>query len=121
MLKILIIDDQLFLLDVLRMALEGNYYVKTARNGLEAIELMDRWKVDLIITDHSMPGMTGLEVIKAVRAMKSPPKVIFYTACLNKNLEGEARKAGAIEVMDKPFDLHELKEKIKIALGQEAC
>ncbi|MCD4812850.1 response regulator [bacterium] len=114
--NVLIIDDQWLLLEVLRTALEGEYAVKTARNGEEALAIMDRWKVDLVITDYSMPGMTGIEVIKAVRAMKHKPKVIFYTAVLNRDLEREAKAAGAMWCLSKPFELREMKEKILKAL-----
>lgn len=117
--NILIIDDQLLLLDVLHMVLEECYDVQTARNGMEALEIMDRWKVDLVITDYNMPGMDGIEVIKAVRALKRKPKVIFYTAVLTERLEKEAYEAGADACMGKPFELAELKEKITRALSTD--
>ena len=111
--NILIIDDQLLLLEILRMALEGEHVVETARSGMEAMEILDHWPTDLVITDYAMPGMSGMDVIRELRDMKYPPKAILYSACLNPELEQEALALGAIACVPKPFDLQELREMIE--------
>jgi CheY-like chemotaxis protein len=63
---ILIIDDYDMLLDVMRLALEDEYLGHTARNGQEALGLMELVSPDVVITDMDMPEMTGLDLIKAI-------------------------------------------------------
>ena len=111
--NILIIDDQLLLLEILRMALEGAHTVETAQSGREAMEMLDSRPADLVITDYLMPGMSGMDVIRELKDMKNPPKAILYSACLSPELEQEALDLGAIACVSKPFDLQELREMVE--------
>jgi len=111
--RLLLIDDQLLLLEILQMALEGEHMVITARSGQEGLEIIEQLQIDLVLTDYSMPGMDGLEVLRQIQARKNPPRVILYSACLNEKIVSEAMALGAVACMPKPFDLDELRHRIR--------
>ena len=77
--KILVADDDESILEVIRIMLEGEYYeVITARNGQEAIELVDD-SVDLVVLDIMMPGCSGLTACTEIRKTSLVP-ILFLTA-----------------------------------------
>ncbi|MDT7043096.1 response regulator [Candidatus Nitronereus thalassa] len=105
---ILIVDDDPDIRMLLRSVLESyGYRCDEAQNGLEAIELVEGHSFDLVLVDYSMPLMNGLEVIESIaeRPCESRPGVIMITAQADETLRTQALKAGAAEVLTKPFDL----------------
>ena len=71
MLRVMLVDDEPFILQGLSVLIDWNglgfEIVKTAANGLEALEFLKKDEVDLIIADIRMPGMSGLELLENVR------------------------------------------------------
>ena len=73
MLRILVIDDEIMILDMLKMLLKKfGYHVETASNGKEGIQKFDTGRFDLIITDMRMPGMDGKSVVLHIRNSAKP-------------------------------------------------
>ena len=112
--RLLIVEDNVELLMLMRQLLRPTYRVYVAKNGLEAIEIIRQKDLDLIISDVMMPEMDGYELTKAV---KSDPNyshlpIILLTAKTQKEDEQEALLLGADEYLTKPFRLKDLKLRI---------
>lgn len=123
MLNILIVDDDHNLLKTLAYGLRkelGNAaHVKICSNGAEVLALYAKTNFDLIISDFNMPGMTGLELFKHIRATKQQqPVLILITAYGSNELEKEA-VLFADAYITKPFDLKVLAQFIRKLLTVE--
>jgi len=107
MARILLIDDDDSLRDMLRRTLEHfGHTVIEARNGQEGLGLLPHASADLLITDIVMPEKEGLEVLMALRKMKSPIKIIAMSGGGRVSAEDYLRTAkimGAARVLAKPF------------------
>lgn len=104
--KVLVVDDSAALRQVVNIALQGNGYdVIEARNGSEAMELLNRQKIDLIISDVNMPHMDGISFVKQARTKaeyKFTP-VIMLTTTLEKEKAVNNFAASVKAWMVKPF------------------
>jgi two-component system, chemotaxis family, chemotaxis protein CheY len=92
----------------------GYTNVVEAENGVEALSLLQREKVDFVISDWNMPHMNGLDLLKAIRAdanLKPLPVLLVTAEALKENVV-EALKAGVNNYVIKPFTAETLKEKI---------
>lgn len=106
---ILVVDDQESHRDLTRAALAAaGYPVKTAGSGAEAIEQLRNGVFGLMLTDQLMPGMTGLELLRKVRAFMPDLPVIIVTAYGTVDTAVDAMKAGATDYIQKPFAPEEL-------------
>lgn len=107
---ILVIDDDQEMNRLLKKVLEKEgYIVETAVNGLQGFMLAGKYTYDLVITDLKMPGMSGLELIKRVRAMSPDQKIILITAYSGVDNYIRAMGSGAFEFMNKPVKMGDLK------------
>src|SRR5947199_4854504 len=114
--RILIVDDDPQIRRVLRMALVAQgYEILDARNGEEALEKLRDAKVDLIILDMNMPGMSGLETCRTIRST-SDVSIIMLTVRDAETDKVDALDAGADDYMTKPFSSPELLARIRAAL-----
>ena len=117
--KILLVDDEIQLADMVKMRLEANNYdVITASGGIEGLEKAEKDDPDLILLDILMPGMDGyqtLEKLKENSETKSIP-VIMLTAKGQADDLTRSVSLGAIDYVVKPFSPVKLLEKIKRAL-----
>jgi len=117
--KILIVDDELDTLIPLKRALEAeDYLVVEASSGMEAIEKTRSNHPDLILLDLMMPGMDGFEVCKVLKddVLTSHIPIIMLTAKGEIDDKIEGIETGADDYVTKPFDLGELKARIKMIL-----
>jgi two-component system chemotaxis response regulator CheY len=109
--KIMTVDDSSTFRKVLGLSLRGaGYEVIEAGDGEEALEKLDTSPVDMVITDLTMPGMNGIELVREIRSRsdcQSLPVVMLSTVGEEKTLE-EGREAGATGWMVKPFEPEEL-------------
>ena len=117
--KILIIDDDTEILKMLGTILSNeDYEVLHAERGKEAIALFQSNPVDLVITDMSMPGMGGLEVLKAVKQLDENMEIIVLTG--NATLENAVqalKEDGAFNFLTKPLEnIEELLISVKRAI-----
>lgn len=114
MTSVLIVDDELFIVELYRdiLQLRGYRVVGTAFDGEEAIRRYtdSTEKPDIVIMDHRMPVMNGVEATKEIIRMNPMQKVIFVSA--DVLVEKEARDAGATEFLPKPFRMDDLIEKM---------
>ncbi|WP_439645881.1 response regulator [Methylobacillus glycogenes] len=102
--RILIVDDEPFNLKVLKKILQDDYRLSFAKNGPDALELVAKDQPDLILLDVMMPGMTGLEVCKQLKADPSTQAipVIFVTALSDETDEAAGFACGAVDYISKP-------------------
>ncbi len=121
MYSILVVEDEKSMRDLLAMMLrKEGFAVETAESGTRAAQLMDgSGRYDLMITDISMPGMNGLEVLRHSRRTTPDTEVILITAFGSKDTAIKALNEGATYYLEKPFDLDELKVVIRKTLDQK--
>ncbi len=105
---ILAIDDERSVRETFRIALSDQYAVITAEDGSAGLEALERAAVDLIILDHVMPKMDGLEFLRAMRDRGWQTPVIMVTALNSVNVAVDAMKLGARDYLIKPFDIEQL-------------
>ncbi|HOI74174.1 MAG TPA: response regulator [Syntrophales bacterium] len=120
-LKLLIVDDFATMRKVIRNILKqiGYENVVEAEDGSIALRVLKSQKIDLIISDWNMPNMTGLELLKAVRAdeeLKATPFLMVTAEALQENVVA-AVKAGVSNYIVKPFTAEAMNEKLQKILG----
>jgi two-component system NtrC family response regulator len=114
---ILIIDDDTSLRRVLEYNLqEAGYAVATASSGEDGLALFDEVSPALVITDMKMPGMDGMQVLKAIKERSPETLVIMITAFGTVDIAVEAMKSGAYDYITKPFNRDELRLTVAKAL-----
>jgi len=114
---ILVVDDEPNYLIVLSELLkEEGYEVITAQKGEEGLKIVHENDLDLVITDMRMPGMDGLELLKAVKSYNKDLPVIMITAFGEVEKAVVAMKAGAYNYLAKPFNNEELLLNIRKAI-----
>lgn len=102
---ILLVDDEPTNLQVLKHTLQDHYRLLFARDGAKALELADKEKIDLVLLDVMMPGMTGYEVCTRLKAQPATARlpVIFITALNDIADEQRGFELGAVDYITKPF------------------
>lgn len=117
--KILIADDEPYVLDVCRRILEKDYQVKIVHSGLEAIQVIQHERFDLLLTDIKMPGIDGLDTAREVK--KIIPDIVCITMTGFSTMETaiKALRLGIDEFVIKPFAPEELSLAIERALEKE--
>jgi DNA-binding response OmpR family regulator len=119
--KVLIVDDEQEVVRLLEVILtRAGYVVAKAYSGKECLSLLARENPDVILLDIMMPGMSGLEVMEALRSIYgtiSIPPVIFLTAKGGMESMIEGLQAGAYKYLVKPTSREKLIEIVKAALA----
>jgi len=121
--RILVIDDEVDIRILLKeyLADEG-YVVEVAQDGREGLEKARLFRPHLVVTDIFMPQVDGIEVILALTKSHAGLPIIATSqggaVCRHRFLE-EARQFGAIAILEKPFSLSALLEKISATLAKE--
>ncbi len=112
--RILVVDDERSMRELLAIVLrrEG-YEVLLAENGRAAIDLLEREPVDLLISDIKMPDLSGVEVLRAAKAIDQDILGIMITAFASTDTAVEAMRLGACDYLSKPFDVDLLKMKVR--------
>jgi CheY-like chemotaxis protein len=118
---ILIVDDQRDILKLLRATLDSlkNPEIKIleAPSGEEALLESSRHKIDLLVTDYLLPGMTGVELMHKIRAKHPDAKVILITGMTDRKVRDEMLNAGALAIFDKPIPLADFLDAVERGLG----
>jgi two-component system KDP operon response regulator KdpE len=114
--RILVIDDEPQITRVLRAALSAQGFdVRTANDPEEGLQVFKEWPPDLVITDLMMPGMTGADVTRAIRARVATP-VLILSVRDHERAKVEALDAGADDYVTKPFSIQELLARVRAHL-----
>lgn len=121
MLKLLIADDEKYdrdsMISILTTAFEDCLEISEAKNGREAIEIAERIRPDIIITDIKMPGINGLKAIQEINKFLPNTYFIILTAYDYFDFAVEAVKNNVKQYILKPFSRTEIIEKIKEAVN----
>ncbi len=114
--RILVIDDEFQITRVLKRSLGAHRYdVRTASDGESGLDLVRDFRPDLVITDLSMPEMSGLEVCREIRKNSQIP-IIVLSVKGGEQIKVEALDAGADDYVTKPFGMNELLARVRAAL-----
>jgi DNA-binding NtrC family response regulator len=119
--RILVADDDAVIREGLRRILTAEgYEVEAVSNGRTALERLEQKRFKLLVTDLKMPGMSGLDVLKAIRGCQPELPVMLITGYAAIDNAVEAMKNGATDYLAKPFSNEELISKVKNAIESRA-
>ena len=114
--RILVVDDETQITRVLKRSLTAHRYdVRTAVDGESALDLFADWSPDLVITDLSMPEMSGIELCCELRKRSQVP-IIVLSVRGEEKIKIEALDAGADDYITKPFGIDELLARMRAVL-----
>jgi two-component system, NtrC family, response regulator len=117
--RILVVDDDTTLRRVTQLHLaKMGYPTAAAADATEALEILKHEPRDLVISDLQLPGMSGLELLKRVRAQYPGTEVVLLTAYATVETAVDAMKSGAYDYITKPVHLHDLCSLVERALEQ---
>ncbi|WP_454063541.1 response regulator [Candidatus Nitrospira salsa] len=109
---ILIIDDDPLARSILRLLFETDGYLcKEAENGALGLAMLEQHQPDLVVTDHNMPILTGIEFLQRLgkKSREQVPAVIFMSGDSSRELKTLALQSGARAVLEKPYDIDEIR------------
>ena len=118
---ILVVDDELSMLEVLsEMLSREGYAVETTPSAEEAVALVERGEIDLVVSDLKMEPLDGLDLLRRLKRVDPEIVVIVMTAYASYETAVEAMREGALEYVMKPFKRDEILLKVKLGLQQRA-
>lgn len=117
--KILIVDDEPVICELLENELsEQNYTCKTAFNGENAFEKLEKNRFDLVLLDIKLPDMSGIHLLGEITANYPDTPVIMVTGVIDIDTAVVAMKMGASDYIVKPFDLNKLIASVKRTMSE---
>lgn len=118
--SLLIVDDEQALVEIISEIAEEYFdTIHVAYNGAQALELLKEHKFSIILSDISMPEMTGDVFLKKIRLLGFTTPIVFLTGNSSKDLAIEALKLGAADFLEKPFDTEHLIQTLHLAVEVE--
>jgi DNA-binding NtrC family response regulator len=118
--RVLVVDDNEVFRRPLQRALEAAGFEVTAVPSAEdALEVLHASTVDVLLTDHRLPGMDGVQLITRIKATHPALAIIVMTAYGTIESAVEARRAGADDYLEKPFEVPDLLRALQRALDQQ--
>jgi len=117
--RILIVDDNNVVQDVLREFFKDRYHVQLAPNASQALSLIVRQTPDIVLLDVKMPGLDGISLLKSLRETGVAVPIFLMTGYDSLQVAQEALTSGANAYLPKPFDLMHLDRLITEAIGSE--
>src|SRR5688572_4963762 len=115
--RILIVDDNNVVQDVLKQFFETKYQIQLAANASQALSLIVRQPPDLVLLDVKMPGLDGLSLLKSLRETGVSVPIFLMTGYDSLQVAQDALNSGANAYLPKPFDLMHLDRLIADACG----
>jgi two-component system KDP operon response regulator KdpE len=114
--RILVVDDEPQITRVLRTTLSSHgYEIRVANDAEAALDVFSDWPPELIITDLSMPNMTGIDLTRKIR-QKSPVPIVVLSVRGEERSKIDALDAGADDYVTKPFNMNELLARVRAQL-----
>ncbi|MAE69867.1 MAG: DNA-binding response regulator, partial [Gemmatimonadetes bacterium] len=101
-------DDRSYRESLVEILRHGGYEVRTAESAEEALDSVREWVPDLVITDHRLPNMSGVDLVEEVLAVSPVTEVVVVTAFSSLALAITAVKKGAFYFIEKPFGYEKL-------------
>ena len=102
--KILIADDEPYMLQAWKKILDGqNCLVRTLSDAREVVDVVEVWRPDVAVLDIRMPHVSGIDLLKEIKARDLPTEVVMMTAYATVETAVEAVKSGAYDYLTKPF------------------
>ena len=117
---LLVVDDESGPRQSLHMVFKEDYEVLLAEGGPQALELARRQRVDAVVLDIRMPGMTGVEVLAKLKEIDPNIEVIMLTAYETIDTARQALRLGACDYLTKPFDLAAMRAAVATAMTRRA-
>jgi two-component system KDP operon response regulator KdpE len=118
--RILVVDDEIEITRALQRSLTVHgYEVFIASNGEEALEHIAHYRPDLVLLDLGLPGMSGLEVCRRVRAQSALPIIVLSVKDAERD-KVQALDLGADDYVSKPFGINEVLARVRVALRHTA-
>ena len=117
---VLIVDDQKDIVRLLHSTLQtlGHQLdIIDAPSGEEALLEASHRKVDLLVADHLLPGISGVELMRKIKARNAELKFIFISGMTERKARNEMLGAGAVAVFDKPIPLADFLDAVERSLG----
>ncbi len=121
--RVLIVDDEEDMIWSLQKNLPNEILqviIFTASSGEEALAILKKTKIDLIVTDIRMPGISGIDLLVAVRQDYPAIEVIVMTAFPSSESKAEVMEKGGLRFIEKPFDIKEMRDSIHSALKTDS-
>ena len=103
--RVLAIDDEPAILDIIREHLQGRYDVETVEFATAAIRELEKARPDLVLLDINMPGVDGLQLLKFLKRSRMTMPVIVITANASSQVAAKCLEEGAFAYLPKPISL----------------
>ncbi len=120
--RILVVDDEDDMLWMLQRKLNKNMddvEILAAHSGEEGLGILGENKIDLVITDINMPGINGLDLLIEIKNLYPETGVMIMTAYPSSDYKDKAMMNGSLRFIEKPFDIHELREQVQEVLFKD--
>ncbi|MEC1639252.1 response regulator [Schinkia azotoformans] len=119
--KLLIVDDQYGIRILLNEVFQKEgYQTFQASNGMQALQIVEQDRPDLVLLDMKIPGMDGIEILKRLKEMDQSIEVFIMTAYGELDMIQQAKDLGARTHFAKPFDIDEIRAAVKAQAPLEA-
>lgn len=119
--KLLIVDDEKYITQLLTELLENDYQVETANDGIQAFNKLKNGAFDLMLTDISMPNLDGIELLRLARAQLPDMNVVMMSGLATTDNVIDALNLGASHFIRKPFKIDDVSNIIKQKMGVKAA
>jgi len=118
--NVLVVDDEKSMRDSMHMLLKDSYEVHLANSGKEAIQIIKKNPIDLVLLDIRLPEIDGIEILKIIKGIDDSIEVIMVTAVITVGKAVEAIRHGAYDYITKPFDIQALTEQVEKVIEKRA-
>lgn len=115
MTRLMVLEDNDALREVLALALGSDYEVLTAASGEEGLELFDSFRPQVVLADQRMAGISGTQAMERLREHPWRPRWVLLSGHLDMGLARQAMSLGASDCLPKPCDLSVIKERLALA------
>ena len=112
---VLVVDDEIGPRESLRAILKPEYTVLIATEGEQALKMVEETSIDVVLLDLRMPGISGISVLERIKAFNPDIEVILITGYASYETVLEALRLHAFDYISKPFNIPELRNKVRLA------